>query len=828
MHLLFWVFKRLSLLYFFFALSLSSFAQQGKMPSIAKIYGKVLDADTKKPLEFATVTVLNMRDSLLGGSLVQSNGEFMIEKLPFGPAKVKFQFIGFEPLVQNVMLSPKAMELDLGNVRLNLNAKILNEVVIEGEKATVVLGIDRRIYNVEKDLAARGGTALDAMKSIPGLTVSSDGNVTLRNSSPIIFVDGRPTMLTLDQIPSEEIERIEVITNPSAKYVADATGGILNIIMKKNLKPGYNGRITAGIGTNDRYSFNGLLNVREKRVNVNASYNYYSGVNDNDGFSNRTNLNNNEVLGYVDINNLSLAKRSGHNVRLNVDYKLSNRSNLTMMHSYSDNLFSVDENQDFNFMDANRNSLLYGDRFNEQRNGWKVYNAQLAFRHNFPKVGQELTTDLNFISSSNFSNSTFTTNNYLADGTLMPNQPEIQDNKGFRTADFITWQLDYTNPLSDTAKLELGARIAYKISNSDFKVFMFDPVMSMMMFDSTLSNAFRIDDWVSAAYVNYSNMIGKIAYQAGIRFEQTYFVGQLTDREGRFEFIYPQGLKNLDKALFPSLYFSRKFNEKNEAQLNFSRKIKRPGFMQLIPFIMYADRQSVQIGNPVLAPEFINLAEVNYSAIFGKSNMLTSLYFKHTSNTITNFYYPSPDDPEILIGTFINGRSSLNYGIEQTYKYTPNRAIDFTLNANVFYTNIEAEQNGQLISNQGLSWNVKGIVSMRLPKKWSLQLNGNYEAPRFIPQGRLREIYFVDLSVNKDFNKNFTASFTVSDMFNSKRFGTFYADNFFMQDISRRWEVRYARINLIWKFGEQDFSLFRRRSAQRREPGAGGTEMQEM
>jgi outer membrane cobalamin receptor len=357
---------------------------------------------------------------------------------------------------------------------------------------------------------------------------------------------------------------------------------------------------------------------------------------------------------------------------------------------------------------------------------------------------------------------------------------------------------------------------------------MFDHLMNDMVFDSTLSNAFRIDDLVTAGYITYSSYFGKIAYQAGLRFEQTYFVGQMTDRDGRFEFIYPQGLRNFDKALFPSLYFSRKFNEKNEAQLNFSRKIGRPGFMQLIPFIMYADRQSVQIGNPVLAPEFINLAEINYSSIFGKSNILSSLYLRHTSNTITNFFYPSPDDPEVLIGTFINGLSSLNYGWENTYKLSINKSIDFTVNAHVFYTNIEAEQNNIRISNQGLSWNAKAIFALRLPKKWSVQINGNYEAPRFIPQGQLREIYFMDVSVNKDFNKHFTASFTVSDMFNTKRFGTFYQDQFFIQDISRRWEVRYARVNLVWKFGEPDFSFFRRRGSQRREPGSGGTEMQEM
>jgi outer membrane cobalamin receptor len=809
-------------------LSINIYAQPAKMPAIAKVYGKVIDASTKKPLEFATVSVFNVRDSLLGGALVKSNGDFEIDKLPFGPAKVKIQFIGFEPITQQVILKPGNVAFDMGNIKLEVNAKVLKEVVIEGEKSNVILGIDRRIYNVDKDLGARGGTAIDAMKSIPGVTVNSDGSVQLRNSSPIIFVDGRPTLLTLDQIPTEDIDRIEVITNPSAKYVADATGGILNVVLKKNLKPGYNGSITGSVGTNDRYSLNGLLNVRDGKFNVTMAYNVYTVSNDNDGFSNRINLSENEVTGFVDLDNLSLTTRSGQSGRLNVSYKINNRSTISMMQNYSTNGFRADEAQNFDFLDAVRNPILIGNRLNEQRTRWDTYNAQIMFVHNFPKQGKELTSDFSFISSVSENNSLFSTRNFQPNGTIFPNQPELQDNSGYRTADFGIWQLDFVNPISDTTKLELGARAAYKVSNSEFRVFNFDHGLNEFAFDSTLSNAFRIDDLVTAAYVNYSSMWGKIAYQAGLRFEQTYFVGQMTDREGRFEFIYPRGLSNFDKALFPSLYFSRKFDKKGEVQLNFSRKIGRPGFMQLIPFIMYADRQSVQIGNPVLAPEFINLAEINYSKIMEKSNFLTSLYLRYTTDKITNFYFPSPDDPEVLIGTYINGTSSMNYGWENTYKYTPSKMMDFTLNTHVFYTDIRAEQNNQLIANQGWSWNAKVIYSLRLPKQWSIQLNGSYEAPRFIPQGRMREIYYADLSINKNFNKHFNASFTISDMFNTKRFGTFYEDQFFIQDLSRRWEVRYARINLVWKFGEPDFSFFRRKGGQRGEPGSGGTEMQEM
>lgn len=814
----------------FFVLSvISSNAQMSKPPSIGKIYGRVLDEATKKPLEFATVSVFNMRDSLIGGALVQSNGDFLVDKLPLGPAKVKIYFIGYEAIFINIKLMPPKVEQDLGNIKLNVNVKNLKEVNIIEETPTVTLSIDKRTYNPDKDLGARGGTAVDAMKSIPGITVNSDGSVVLRNSSPIIFVDGRPTALTLDQILADQIERIEVITNPSAKYVADATGGILNVVMKKNLKPGYNGAINAGIGSNKRYSLGGNINVREGKWSFNLSYGANTATNDNDGSTNRDNFTDGLLSSANRLSLNSIATRGGQNGRLQVDYKINNRNTIFATQSISGNGFEVNETQNFRFSDANDSTILFGDRLNTQNTTWNMVNTQLGFKHNFPKSGKELSTDLNFIKSWNQNNSFFDTRNFNSEGILLPNNPVQQDNRGSRSADFLTWQLDFTNPITDTVKWEMGLRAAYKLSNSDFDVFEFNHQTEAFRFDTTLSNMFRIDDFVGAAYVNYSNMFKKkIAYQAGLRFEQTYFVGTLPDRNESFEYIYPKGLKNLDKALFPSIYFSRKFNPKNEAQLNFSRKIKRPDFMQLIPFIMFADRQSYQIGNPVLAPEFLNLAEVNYSSIFKKGNLLTSLYVKHTTNTITNFFSPSPTDPEVLVGTYINGRSSTNFGWENTMKYSLFSNIDFTLNAHVFYTEISASQNNVLISNGGFSWNTKAMISVRLKNKLSFQINGNYEAPRIIPQGRLREIYFMDLSISKEFNKHWSVSATLSDVFNSKRFGTYYSSDVFQQDISRRWETRYVRFNLTYKFGEPDFSFFRKRNAQRREPGSGGTEIPEM
>ncbi len=212
----------------------------GGAPAIGKVYGKVLDATTRKPAEFATVTILSARtDSVINGAMVRSNGDFSFEKLPMGPLKVKVSFIGYKALTQDVTITRERMEQDLGNLILEPDVEVLKEAEVTGERSATIMQVDRRVFNVDKDLTTQGGSAVDVMKNIPGLSVDIDGNVQMRGSNPQILIDGRPTTMTLEMIPAEEIERVELITNPSVAFDANTTGGILNVVLKKNTKPGY-------------------------------------------------------------------------------------------------------------------------------------------------------------------------------------------------------------------------------------------------------------------------------------------------------------------------------------------------------------------------------------------------------------------------------------------------------------------------------------------------------------------------------------------------------------------------------------------------------------
>jgi len=799
------------------------------MPAIGRLYGKVVDGKTKQPVDFATVTLLAMqKDSVISGMLAKANGDFSLDKLPMGRFRLRISFIGYQQLTQQVTITPNNIEQDLGNISLQVDAKSLKEAVVEGERAAVIMTVDRRIYNVDKDISARGGTGIDAVKNIPGLSVDADGGVTLRNSSPTIFVDGRPTLLTLEQIPSDQIDRIEVITNPSAKYDASTSGGILNIILKKNTKPGYNGLVTLGAGYPNRYNGMLNLNIKEGRSNFNISYNINTASNPTKGYTNRTLLRNGETIGFYNQNNDVVMDRLMQNGRIAYDYNLTNRTTISISQGLMTGGFDSDEKQFFNDSDSAKSILTYGSRATTGVTNWDNYSTQLQLRKTFPKRGKELSTDITYNFGDRKNNSDFTTNNYNNVGQPITAQ-EQQVNRGSGTSKTLTYQLDFTNPITDTAKWEFGIRSNIKEEVSIIDVGYRNNNSGEVVMDSTLSNNYKINDMVNAIYATYSNMYKPmgIGYMVGLRFEQTRFFGELVGKNQSVEYLYPDGMSNLGKAFFPSIYLTKRVGEKHEIQMNFARKISRPGFMQVMPFIMFADKMNYRTGNPLLRPEFINSIEANYNRIFTSGNLFTSVYVRQTEGAITQFAQKYNDTSDVLLNTFINGNSMYNMGWENNFKISfLKRKLDLTINLNGFYTDISANVGNTSIQNSGFSWNTKAIVNYKLPKQYTVQVNGSYEAPRIIPQGKTLDQYSIDVSLNKEIMKTLSFNLILNDIFNTRRFGTYYESDVIQQNISRRRETRFVRLSITWRFGEMDASLFRKRNNQRRDGGGGGMEME--
>lgn len=775
-----------------------------------RVYGKVLDAKTGKPVEFAPVSVLwYNKDSLLGGALTLENGDFNIEGLPaMGGFRLRITQVGYKTFETKFYIQvPNKLEQDLGDLKLDLDEKLLKEVEVTAEKNTVTLSIDKRTYNVDKDLSVKGGTAVDAMKNVPGVTVDADGNAQLRNQSPMIFVDGRPTNLTLQQIPADQIDRIEVITNPSVKYDASSSGGILNIVLKKNTKPGYNGMAMAYVGTGDRYGGMLNLNIKEGRWNFSGMYSYNQAINVTKGYTNRTQLDSSsQPLGYFNQDANVRNKMVFNFGRLGVDYMINNRNTLSVNGMAVSGQFNTSDRQSFTIQNADRSSSLGGSRLNTQTAAFQNYNGQLLYKRSYPRPGKELTADLNY----NYTNSN---NGYLFETYADSSSAQYQKNTGFSNAHQGVFQLDFTDPKSETRKLEAGVKLYYKRSIATNFTSNALVNQDIYNYDSTLSNRYVIDDMVNAAYINYNDKtIWDISYQAGLRFEQSYYFGNVTDKALSFSYSYPSGGSDLLKSIFPGIYLSRKFSGNQEWQFNLSRKIQRPNFFQLMPVRMFSDRLNYRIGNPQLKPEFRNISEINYNKIFTSGSYLGSIYARYEEQPITDVAYPSIEDPTVLVNTTVNGKNSFRYGTEHTLKYTFFKNLDMTLNANVFYIYIKGliVPTEPQVTAKGYAFNAKAILSYKFPKQLTLQVNGNYESPRILLLGATLPVYSMDVSLVKTLSAKWMLNLTLSDAFNTRRMGTKYETPYYTQELMRRRESRYVRFTVSYMFGKMDASVFKR------------------
>lgn len=812
--------------------SFSAAAQRGNPPAIGKVYGRVLDATTRKPAEFATVAVYGVRnDSLLGGTIVRTNGDFEVAKLPLGAVRVEISFIGYKALREEVTLGRDRMEVDMGNLLLEPDAEMLQEVEITGRSSQVVMKVDRRVFNVERDLTTRGGNGVDVMKNIPGLSVDVEGNVQLRGSSPQILIDGRPTSITLDQIPSEEIERVEVITNPSVVFDASTTGGIINVILKKNTKPGYFGQVQGGVGTNDRYQASGNLNIREGKVGFNLSYNLNTSTDLTDGRTTRTDLVNGSPTALFRQDGRNENTSLMHGGRVGMDWNISNRNSLSVSQNVRFRESDGTERQDFRTTTPGGEPISSGDQLNTSRMQNMSANTQVMFRRKTLKEGKEWTADLNYNHWQRDSRSAFTTSTLGNTGMPMAFSPRTQENIGGAFLNGIRLQFDVTDPINARTKLEWGAMGSYTDDNTWLFVYQNSPLIGQNILDTNQTNDYFITDMVNAAYVNVSRQLNdRWAFQGGLRFEQTFFEAELGETGETIGYRYPDGGKDLAKAIFPAAYLVRRWADSSrELQLNFSRKIQRPRFWQIMPFIMFADSRNIRIGNPAVAPEMTNMAELNHLLPLqkGKGSWLSSLYGRYIEDVISQVAFPLETDPDILVNTFVNGRGAFEYGWENTLRLEPIKGLVTTLSGTLEYVNVELAGLQGAIVNNGLNWDAKLLVSYELPKGWMLQANGDYRSPRIIPQGTRISNYGMDLSLAKDLNKQWNVVLNVNDVFFTRRWGQAYDTPTFIQEDFRRREMRFARLTVTWRFGERDASLFRRRGPQRQEPslrGGGGQE----
>lgn len=628
-------------------------------PSIGHVYGRIVDS-AGHAIDQASVLILQskadsnskkIKEVLLKGLNSTGNGDFSFENLPlFTNLKLKISAVGFKNIEQTVIVLPGALDKDLGNIKLSGDVNQLQNVTVTSTTSALKLDIDKKTFNVEKNIVSAGGTAVDVMKNVPSVQVDIDGNVKVRNASPQIYIDGRPTTLTLDQIPADAIASVEVITNPSAKY--DASGGnagILNIVLKKDKKTGYNGNVMAGVDSRGGYNYGGNFSIRQGKFNLSAAVNVNNRKSKSTGTTDQQ-----YFLDSVTTKSLqsTTTNNNGQFVfgRVALDYFVTNRTTLSLAGIKVHGEFNPDDESKIS-TDSIFSSKIVSSSANRFTNSSRVFNGNgLTFGlvQNFVKDGHKLTVDGNYFGGKNDGNSIYSTDSYDDQNIFTGNLTQQQISGGKNS--FITIQSDYVNPFTAKTKLEAGVRAQINKTSQNTALYnlvndeKFDVLNSGINYKNTNN--------VYAAYATITSGIKNFGYQVGLRAESSNYVGDVTNTGEHFTNKYPV-------SLFPSVFLSQKLGKRQELQLNFSRRINRPNFFQLIPYTDRTDTLNITKGNPDLVPEFTNSFEFSYTKTYGKNNtFLASAYYKHTDDLITR-YLDTIFNPSLKKQELVNTYSTL-------------------------------------------------------------------------------------------------------------------------------------------------------------------------
>jgi len=847
----------------------------GQGANVGHFYGKVVDTKTNKGMDGVSVQLIQSkfdtvtrkrRDTVISGMITGRKGDFSLENLPiFGNFRLKITAIGYATIEQKVAFEMKmpskdgdiqqalnAVDKDLGNIKLSADAQTLGEVTVTASKPLIQMGVDRKIYNVEKDISATGGTGVDVMKNVPSVQVDIDGNVTLRNSSPTIFVDGRPTSLTLDQIPADAIQSVEIITNPGAKYDASGgTSGILNIVLKKNRKAGYNGNVRAGVDQRGKLNGGGDINVKQGKFNVFANGFYGQRKSISPGTTDRYTF---LTPPYDSLHQNDYNVNNGHFLfgRFGIDYLMDNRNTLSFSGNIVHGHFNPYTNSDLYVDTLYPSGTLssYTRRLSNSSGDFRNHGGMLSYKHTFPRSGEELTADVNYSKGHNTNYNLINSNIYNIKDDPSSLTQFNQQQQGSGTNEYTTAQMDFTNPITDKSKFETGARIAARNISSLNDISYQIPPDQTFIKQPPLSSVYHYQDRVYAAYATYSNAIKDFGYNLGLRAESSNYKGNdktevknpaggLMDSIGYYSNKFPI-------SLFPSVFLSQKLNGDQDLSLNYTRRIDRPSFFQLFPFTDYSDSLNLSRGNANLKPQFTNSFELAYQKTFkGNNTLLASVYYKYTTNLITRYQSQEKNpltDSLVIINTYINANSSFVGGFELIGRNTITNWWDITSNINIFTSKINSNDPSITTAGQTYSWFGKINNSFKLPKNFSLQLTGDYTSKTVLPpggsannggggggggggrgfgqtvsgnsQGYTKPSGGVDAALKFEFLKAKAASLTlsVSDIFRTRVSDIYTSTSYFTQDAFRRRDPQFFRLQFNWRFGKFDTALFKRKN----------------
>ena len=800
------------------------FAQKPTNFKLITLTGKVVDAKTNQPLEYATIVLKNTKSKKITGGITDTKGLFNI-KIQKGNYEISIEFISFK----SKKLPPQNLfeNKNLGIIKLAEDANSLDEVVVVAEKSTVEIRLDKKIYNVGKDMTVKGGTASDVLDNVPSVNVDAEGAVSLRGNENVrILIDGKPSALVglngtdaLRNLPADAIEKVEVITSPSARYDAEGTAGILNIILRKGKITGFNGSSNLTIGNPDLIRASQSLNYRTKKVNIfsNLGYSFRNGPGNSQSYF--TNFNNGIVTDYRDEERNFDRKSNNFNGNIGLEYYINKNSSITGSFFYRNSKDDDIATNISTFYDANRVITGTENRIENEKEDGNDKQYSINYTNNFDGKGKKLTIDLQYEDSYESEPANISVN-----GTLSEQNSQITSSKNKLV------QIDYVLPIGEKSQFEIGHKSDLQDLNSDFRVR--DANGNPLPVDP--SNAISFKQNIYAFYTQYGTKINKFSYLFGLRAEITdidltvFTTNQFSD-------------KNYTEW-FPTVNFGYELNENDNITLGYSRRLRRPRHWFLNPFESRSSATNVFRGNPDLDPTFTSSFDLGYNTKINKFNLGASIYYQYSTNIIQGVSILEERNvngvlTDVTVRQPINLNDENRYGLEFTANFNPTRKVRLSASFNYFkfntdaFTYIYTAPNGNQVTTNldevnNSSWFTRFNSRITLPWKIQWQTRIMYRGPRNNAQSDRKGMFVTNLAFSKDILKDKgSLVLNVSDLFNTrKRENTTYLggrDN--PSSISEgafQWRERQISLSFVYRFNQK-----KKRQNQRREnfdDGGGG------
>jgi len=800
-------------------LTLSSLLLGALKPALAqnalpvKITGAVKQAGNK-PVEFATVTLLKAKDSsLVKGAIADINGRYEFENIQQGRYLVAANFIGMtKAFSQPFEVTGARAAIQIDPLTLAADTRNLKAVNVTAKRPFIEQRADKMVVNVENSIVAAGGTAMEVLEKAPGVTVDKDDNISLKGKNGvIIMLDGKVTNMSsqdiaqlLKNMPSNNIEQIELIANPSAKYDAAGNAGIINIKLKKNKNYGTNGSVNLGFAHGRTPKYNGGLNLNHRNGKINAygNYNYNHRENDQRLSLYRTGTSNGR-FNVFDQFNLMKNKSDYHSAKVGVDYFVAKNHTIGVM---VDAAFS-------NWGGPARSTTYIGNgrvvdstliTNTENSSNWDRWAYNLNYKGVLDTTGKELNIDLDYARNTqdqraNILASTWTSTgkDYLRGDTSRNLQPS--------TIDIKTVKADYTHPLKNQAKFEAGFKLSFVETDNDAR---FDSLRNnKWVYDANRSNHFIYKENINAGYINFHKQFKKWGVQVGLRGEQTHVKGNSLTLNQLNDTTYFN--------LFPSVFLSYAAGKDHQLGISYSRRIQRPSYEDLNPFEYYLDRYTIASGNPYLRPQYSNNFEITHTF---KQFLITSLGYTHTKDMITQIAEAGRDpvtgDTTVLKYKYLNVAKADNFNLNVSMPFPITKWWNSFTNLSVNYSMYQTVVNNNLVDLDAAGFFGRTQHTFVLPKGFTTELTFFYVSPQISQEGlfKMRSMYAMDLGVQKQIlKKKGTIKVSMNDVFNNQRFRGTFDNAGYHTAIMSKWESQQVRVNFTYRFGNTNVKAARSR-----------------